>query len=77
MPVCPASLLATIVLKQLRPHFDFSKAPLGEGGASPETMLIRKEVRPVVVMFGSDNGTDPIDLGPYEGVAEADGRESG
>ena len=28
MPVCPASLLATIVLKQLRPHFDFSKAPL-------------------------------------------------
>ena len=30
-------------------------------------------MRPVVVMFGSDDGTDPIDLGPYEGVAEADG----
>jgi hypothetical protein len=39
-----------------------------------QTMLIRKEVRPVVVMFGSDDGSDPIDLGPYEGVAEADGR---
>ena len=46
----------------------------GQPEGNMQTMLIRKEIRPVVVVFGSDNGTDPIDLGPYEGVAEADGR---
>lgn len=41
------------------------RATSSQPESNMQTMLIRKEVRRVVVMFGSDNGTDPIDLGPY------------
>jgi hypothetical protein len=44
----------------------------GQPEGNMQTMLIRKEVAPVVVMFGSDNGKDAIDLGPYEGLAEVE-----